>query len=548
MTIIRYYHTLKHLKPIQIRYQLWYRIRSKIGLRGRLLNDNRNNIKSSLLSFTNYVDKPISYSNQKFTFLNISYKFVNDNINWDFNDYGKLWTYNLNYMDYLLQADTSKEKGIELIELFIVQLTGNSTGNEPYPISLRAINWIKFLSIHGIQNHNIDSSLYLQYGILYNSLEYHLLGNHLLENGFSLIFGAYYFKDENLYLKAKQILENELKEQILDDGGHFELSPMYHQIILDRLLDSINLLQNNKVFANQNQLLELLTEKASKMLAWLKNITFQNGNIPHFNDSTYNIAPNTAQLFDYASRLNLPVRRSDSTGGNLNTQPQPQPQHSTSTLNLSTSGYRKFQGNNYECIVDVGHIGPKYIPGHAHADMLSFVLYVNNKPLIVDTGISTYEKNDQRQLERSTLSHNTVVVDGKNQSDVWGGFRVGKRAKINIIKDEPTIIEAEHNGYKPIIHNRSFSFEDNSIVVKDVLSNSKKHGLAIFHFHPDRKIKLDENIIIVDNNYVIEFSANTEVSLESYNYPLGYNSYIKSNKCVVNFQSTLKSQIRINEN
>lgn len=540
MKVSRYLHTIRYLKPIQIRYQFWYLIRSKIRFLKGSSKDNCKDVKSNLLKFSVWIDKSISLSNQQFTFLNISHKFINDKTDWDFNEYGKLWTYNLNYMDYLLQADMSKEKGIELIELFIEQLNSNSTGNEPYPISLRAINWIKFLSKHRVQKQSIDSSLFLQYQILSNSLEYHLLGNHLLENAFSLLFGAFYFNNNKFYSKTKQILNEELNEQILNDGGHFELSPMYHQIILDRLLDAISLLQNNKHFNDQDQLLELFIEKASKMLTWLKNMTFQNGDIPHFNDSTSDIAATTTQVFEFAKHLNLLVRRSNSEGGN--------PQPATRNPQLSTSGYRKFKGTNYECIVDIGPIGPNYIPGHGHADMLSFVLYVSNKPLIVDTGISTYEKNEQRQFERSTLSHNTVVVDRKNQSDVWGGFRVGKRAKINILKDEPSIIEAEHNGYKPIIHNRTFSFEDNLIEINDVLSSSKKSNRAIFHFHPDRKIKLIENKVIIDDRHTIEFKNITKVYLESYNYPLGYNKYHKSIKCVVNFQTALESQILINAN
>ena len=72
-----------------------------------------------------------------------------------------------------------------------------------------------------------------------------MLGNHLLENAFSLLFGAYYFQDEKLYNKSKDLLISELNEQVLKDGAHFELSPMYHQIILLRLLDSIQLIKLN---------------------------------------------------------------------------------------------------------------------------------------------------------------------------------------------------------------------------------------------------------------------------------------------------------------
>ena len=400
MKLIRYYYTLRHLKPIQIRYQIYYRLRKKWRTHYKIKYHLSSQKDGYPLNFTQWIDKTISFQNNTFTFLNQTKTFSNSGINWNEKQYGLLWAYNLNYMDYLLQHGLKKKEGIKLIKDFINNLPSNGTGLDAYPISLRGINWIKFLSKNRIKDQETNHSLYAQYKILADNIEYHLLGNHLLENGFSLLFGAFYFKDFNLYKKAKQILENELVEQILEDGGHFELSPMYHRIILDRLLDSINLLQNNERFENQEQLLTLFHEKARKMLGWLWYMTFQNGDTPHFNDSANGIAPSASKLFEYAIHLNI--------------------KHKSSNIKLSDSGYRRYTGNNYECIVDAGPVGSDYIPGHAHADMLSFVLYVDGEPLIIDPGISTYEKNDQRQLERSTVFHNTVVIDEKNQSDVWG--------------------------------------------------------------------------------------------------------------------------------
>ena len=71
-------------------------------------------------------------------------------------------------------------------------------------------------------------------------------------------------------------------------------------------------------------------------------------------------------------------------------------------------------------------LGADYQPGHSHSDTFNFELYVQKFPLIVDTGISTYEKNEIRQKERSTLSHNTVMIGDNDQTKVWGGFRVTK--------------------------------------------------------------------------------------------------------------------------
>ena len=96
-----------------------------------------------------------------------------------------LWAYNLNYMDWLLQEGMPYEEGAKWIEKFIDELSQNRIGLDPYPIALRGINWIKFISLY---KERIDEkrmkrwndSLYSQYKLLEKKLEYHLLGNHLL--------------------------------------------------------------------------------------------------------------------------------------------------------------------------------------------------------------------------------------------------------------------------------------------------------------------------------------------------------------------------------
>ena len=190
-------------------------------------------------------------------------------------------------------------------------------------------------------------------------------------------------------------------------------SPMYHQIILFRVLDCFNLVESNDWKSDQ-ALAQLLKSKAEKMLGWLLAISLKNGDIPHVNDSTSRIAPTCEQLLEYSKRLGL----------------------SYSNPQLADSGYRKITMPNYEMIVDVGDIGPDYIPGHAHSDTFNFLLYVDKLPVIVDTGISTYEKNNRRQYERSTKAHNTVQINDLDQSEVWGGFRVAKRAYITDLEEK----------------------------------------------------------------------------------------------------------------
>ena len=320
--------------------------------------------KSKLNSSFSYSEKKMS-----FTFLNISHNF-SDQIDWNYDGYGKLWTYNLNYFDFLNQKEISKEIGVSIISDYIKNDKFLKDGKEAYPISLRGINWVKFLSENKVKDSRIDKKLFQNYYTLLKNLEYHLLGNHLLENAFSLLFGAYYFQDMKLYAKSKKLLISELDEQILTDGAHFELSPMYHQIILSRLLDSINLIKLNNEW-KKDDLLLFLEAKASLMVSWLKNITYSNGQIPMVNDATYDIAPQSNKLFSYAKDIGITHHQ----------------------VPLSDSGYRKIIINNYELFIDVGNVGPDYQPGHAHSDTFNFELIKEGKAIFVDVGISTYEKN-----------------------------------------------------------------------------------------------------------------------------------------------------------
>lgn len=432
-----------------------------------------------------------SYTAQvNFCFLNLEHSF-SDTIDWNYSAHGKLWTYNLTYFDYLLQNGMDQATGLRLIEDFIDAIETVHDGLEPYPTSLRGINWIKFLSLHNIKDEKIDSSLYLQYQHLSRNLEYHLLGNHLIENGFSLLFGAYYFQNECFYKKAQRILQQQLTEQILTDGGHFERSPMYHKIIIYRLLDSINLVQNN--WWKQAELLPLLRESAESMLGFLLALTYRDGTTPHLNDSTDEIAPETEELVQYAHRLEV--------------FPQEK--------KLGQSGYRKIDRESYECVLDVAPIGPDYIPGHAHADTLSFELRLQGTPFIVDAGISTYEKNDRRHYERSTVAHNTVEVMGHSSSEVWGGFRVAHRAKITYLWEKESAIKTTHNGYKKlgIYHTRSWTFSETKVLVEDQLS---KPAQAIFrlHFHPS----VNEESI---RNHVN--TGGQQYSIKEYLYAEGFN-------------------------
>ncbi|PWK21396.1 heparinase II/III-like protein [Arcicella aurantiaca] len=524
-TIHLYFFTIIHLRPIQIYYQVF----NKIRLIFRKIIGHKYpqfiHAQSFSISLQPSISSNKSYfpNENRFCFLNQEQVFPKQQINWnDEQIFGKLWAYNLNYFDFLSQKDLSQAKGIALIRAYIYAYPTLKTGLESYPISLRNINWIKFLSKYQIQDTEIDAFLMAKYVRLSDNLEYHLMGNHLLENGFSLLFGGVYFRKEAFLKLAKNILKTELSEQILADGCHFERSVMYHQIILFRLLDCLNLLQNNRAL-NLVELENEIAFYAQKMLGFLQTLTFQNGEIPLMGDAAKNITPTTFQLLEYAQLLNIEAQKID----------------------FSASDYRKFEEENVELLLNVGRASPDYLPAHSHCDIFNFILYVDEKPFIVDTGTSTYQNNERRHFERSTVAHNTVQIGDFEQSEIWSSFRIGRRAKVKILTDSQKEILALHDGFQKIgiAHQRSFKIENRQIIIVDkVLGGTNYPVKAYLHFHPDVGIKVFENTIST-NLGTIYFENISRIEQNTYFYAEQFNKTIPAKMLTIYFTNSLKTII-----
>lgn len=526
MKYLRYYQSIKFLKIRQIFFQL------RLKIFGRFITFNPKRFESKKIPIkhlefkVDFLKKKQIIKDGRFNFLNKPYNF-NEKIDWNFNQFGNLWNYNLNYMDYLLQEDIDSIIRLQFLEDFINNSNNKFLSYDPYPISLRGINWIKFLSIHKIQNQTINSSLYHQYIILRKRPEFHLQANHLLENGLSMIFCAFFFSDIKMWKFAKALVEKELKEQILDDGGHFELSPMYHQIIFERVLDVINMLKSNTIFDNQDELIELMEEKATKMMFWLRQMTYSNGEIPLYNDSAMNIAPTTDELIEYYNRLDLKINEREGP--------------------LGVSGYRRINKKIYECIIDVGRIGPDYQPGHAHSDVFNFTIMHNGRQLICDSGTSTYENIELRRYQRSILAHNTVEVFNTDPNEMYDSFKVGKRIKDVVIqKDEPSEISAFHNGYLKfgIKHSRNFIFDEKEISITDSLEGVN-HCKGVFRLHllPDVNVIESASDYIKTDELIIRFENAEFICLENYIFANEFNIESNGKVVVVEFKNKLNSKI-----
>ncbi|MBN1578446.1 MAG: alginate lyase family protein [Chitinispirillaceae bacterium] len=472
------FFTVIHLRPKQIFARIAFRLFRPAPNRKALpLRTPENKIRFPSLK------RPSMISPATFTFLNHTAE-IKDSRCWNDGSFDKLWLYNLHYFD-----DCSAERFEEraawheaLIAGWIDENpVGKGAGWEPYPTSLRIVNWTKrHLNGNPLPPKALNS-LAVQARFLRRRVEYHLMANHLVANAKALVFAGLFYRGkeaEEWLKKGLSILKKELPEQILADGGHFERSPMYHGIILEDMLDLITMAQGYGQSGIPKHLIDEWKTTLNKMLLWFRAMCHGDGKIALFNDAAFNIAPETDRLLEYARRLAI----------------DPGVQQPDEVINLSSTGYIRVKKGNNLLIIDAGDVGPDYQPGHAHADTLSFELSRGTDRIIVDSGTSCYGTSPERQRQRGTAAHNTVLIDSQNSSEVWGGFRVARRARIVertvSSSGRQTVVTAVHNGFQRLhgvdIHRRTWTVDEEKIIIEDYISGSGRHHIdAFIHFHPD---------------------------------------------------------------
>lgn len=499
----RLFHTLRYIKGIQCYYQLWYRIKSRfisIHWYNKYLNESLSSIDIEVAYILQSKQKEY-LGNNSFELIGLKQMFE-DTIDWNYQGHGKLWNYNLQYLAYLLDENLPPEERSRLLKDFSEQSLSGNVKLEPYPVSLRVVNTLLFHSRYPINDKVVLEALYKQIDYLANNLEYHLLANHLLENAFSLFIASIYLRNKQLFEKAKKLLMVQLDEQILSDGGHYECSPMYQSILLAKLLMCIEV--GRKVIWDIADVLNFLEVKASQMLGWINAYSFPDGSWALMNDAAEQVAPTSQSLNDAAKILKI----------------------SPANTRLNSSGFRKICGNNWELLIKTGAVQPSYQPGHVHADITSYCLWFNDKQIIVDRGISTYAVSAKRNEERASRSHNTISFNNYNQSDVWGGFRVGKRAEVDMLEDSDTSIRisVKHYFNPNCIHEREFSkINEHNFVIED-----KIYAPAFFMDKCNGRIQFASNIPIAFNDNLLSLDRVTIKMRGLYQGVMGKKCYAVS--------------------
>jgi hypothetical protein len=309
----------------------------------------------------------------------------------------------------------------------------------PYTVSTRVGNWLAALALASdASTRPIQESVWRQLRYLALNVENDILGNHVIRNARGLLLGGLAFDSQQLVAQARSLLERELPEQILPDGGHYERSPVYHAVVLRDLLEMEAALPGT-----------VSSAVLERMRRFAADLSRPDGAPALFNDGGLDLAP----------RLDLPEPRSGVTV-------------------FSETGYVVVRRGALWLAFDCGPPAPAYLPAHAHADALSFQLWVDGAPVVVDPGTPTYEAGARRDRCRSTEAHSTVAIDGKSQFEPWGAFRSGPLPDVELREASEHLISGGVTWRCGTTHQRVVTFDQGELVVTDSIAGGRSHEIV----------------------------------------------------------------------
>lgn len=466
--VYTYWNTVKYLRPIQ----LWSRLERKFKPNGRTSVESCPPVRDVHL-YIPELDSDEEFCRKFRTEELRSGKvcLLNQMVEVD---YSYAYTHSLKplihnnvyYFEYgvALAAEYRKTGDAQYAESFKrcyqAYLDSDANVKSSYIMSLHIPNLLIALDMFGDAigedfRQKVFCELYSMYQYLEQHLETHLLANHYFEDLKALTIASWLFGEDKKCRKYLHKLQSQVKEQILPDGLHYELSPMYHKLILEDLL-RIAVLAEAPGFPEHDWLIRTVSEMTNAMASIENGF----GRTPLFNDSGDNVAKSCESLIKASKRITGQDVRYDAK--------------------LESSGYYKMYDTDIAVVIDCGKVGVGYQPAHGHCDCLSFELSYLGEPLFVNQGTYEYQ-GDKRKYFKKTCAHNTVTVNGHEQNECWGGFRIGRRISAVSGDMRDSSFEGSYRNYCKEKHKREITLKGG---VFSVLDFTEGNGKSYLHLAP----------------------------------------------------------------
>ena len=276
-------------------------------------------------------------------------------------------------------------------------------------------------------------------------------------------------------------LVEELRRQILPDGGHISRNP---GTLIELLADLLPLRQ--LFSARQLQPPGALNNAIDRMMPMLRFFRHADGNFAQFNGMGPTPVDVLATVLAYDDARGAPV------------------------TNAQHSGYQRLDAEDGALIMDTGRPPPVGLSQEAHAGCLSFEMAWRAQRLVVNCGLPAVNRENWRQVARATVAHSTVTFNDKSscrflESDslrklLFGVPIVGgpRQVKVERGEQDGEWLRATHDGYAPdcgVLHARAVRLSTDGGVLDGEDTFSPAHGQALparapdeyairFHLHP----------------------------------------------------------------
>lgn len=493
--IARYWHTLRHMQPRQLAWRMSYRFERATGLRRVPPVPAKAPVfdAHALAGLEDYVRarakqqhpaqvmaKGDALRQKRFEFTGLETRAA-ETMPWKDAGKPRLWRYHLHGFAWLRQfaeahtlAPNPQDPvmGLKWIHDWIEHNPAPAeVAWDAFCVASRLINWALAESIFRWNDERMRKSYLQQLSWLLAHLEYDLRGNHLLKNATSLYVAGALLNNETKS-KGYELLEEQVREQVLEDGGHFERSPMYHLLVMEDLLAA---------FCVTTKAPTWLKDALQRMAAWAVATAHPDGDIALFGDSALGEAPLPGAMARLAQAVGVPAAK---------------PLEEDGVAALAKSGFYVVRWKQGALIVKTSGPEPAYLPAHSHADPFSYELSIQEQRFVVDTGVHGYAESPWRAYCRSGRAHNIALVDGREPMDAWSTFRVGRRYATQVIswvtpRRGGANLQGKHDGFAPFSLSRAIHADGNGAVwVRDVVEG-KGGSPALesrIHLHPEVKI------------------------------------------------------------
>ena len=167
---------------------------------------------------------------------------------------------------------------------------------------------------------------------------------------------------------------------------------------------------------------------------------------------------------------------------------------------------------------------------------MSFELFCDGKPVVVNCGTYAYQCKE-RSFFRSTAAHNTVMVDGTEQSQCWGAFRLAKRSKVRIVDVNDHYICMEMTDQNGEITKRQITFSDN-LIITDKTDGKKIDAYLHFLEKPE-----GENGVFISDGLKIYCDGIETVGVKKQPYAVDYGEMKDCYAIQLSGESTVSVQI-----